>query len=77
MFGVVDHCGVLKEGEVYINIRGPRVGPVAVMRNPAYDPAGALGLIRVFSVSRLSAGRHPSTRGCEQGRAETPHQLHW
>ncbi|KAJ6449662.1 RNA dependent RNA polymerase-domain-containing protein [Mycena sanguinolenta] len=41
--GVVDHCGVLKEGEVYINVPtkgGPQVGPVAMMRNPAYDPDG-------------------------------------
>ncbi|KAF7351454.1 RNA-dependent RNA polymerase [Mycena sanguinolenta] len=41
--GVVDHCGVLKEGEVYINVPtkgGPQVGPVALMRNPAYDPDG-------------------------------------
>ncbi|KAJ7665879.1 RNA dependent RNA polymerase-domain-containing protein [Mycena polygramma] len=43
LFGVMDHCGVLKEGEVYINLPtkgGPQVGPVAVMRNPAYDPDG-------------------------------------
>ncbi|KAJ6464452.1 RdRP-domain-containing protein [Mycena sanguinolenta] len=40
MFGVVDQCSVLQEGEVYINLRGPHVGPVAVLRNPAYDPAG-------------------------------------
>ncbi|KAF7353316.1 RNA-dependent RNA polymerase [Mycena sanguinolenta] len=40
MFGVVDQCGILQEGEVYINLRGPHVGPVAVMRNPAHDPAG-------------------------------------
>ncbi|KAJ6489778.1 RNA-dependent RNA polymerase [Mycena sanguinolenta] len=41
--GVVDHCGVLKESEVYINVPtkgGPQVGPVAMMRNPAYDPDG-------------------------------------
>jgi RNA-dependent RNA polymerase len=41
MLGVVDYCGVLSEGEVYINLPGkggPQVGPVAVMRNPAYDP---------------------------------------
>ncbi|KAJ7266986.1 RNA dependent RNA polymerase-domain-containing protein [Mycena haematopus] len=41
--GVVDHCGVLKEGEIYINLPtkgGPHVGPVATMRNPAYDPDG-------------------------------------
>ncbi|KAJ7634456.1 RNA dependent RNA polymerase-domain-containing protein [Roridomyces roridus] len=41
LFGVVDHCGVLKEGEVYINLPakgGPQVGQVTVMRNPAYDP---------------------------------------
>jgi hypothetical protein len=41
--GVVDHCGVLKEGEVYINLPirgGPQVGPVAAMRNPAFDPDG-------------------------------------
>ncbi|KAJ7034349.1 RNA dependent RNA polymerase-domain-containing protein [Mycena alexandri] len=43
LFGVVDYCEVLKEGEVYINLPakgGPQVGPVAVMRNPAYDPDG-------------------------------------
>ncbi|KAJ6583101.1 RNA dependent RNA polymerase-domain-containing protein [Mycena vulgaris] len=43
LFGVVDHCGVLKEGEVYINLPakgGPQVGPVAAMRNPAFDPNG-------------------------------------
>ncbi|KAJ7448005.1 RNA dependent RNA polymerase-domain-containing protein, partial [Mycena latifolia] len=43
LFGVVDHCGVLKEGEVYINLPskgGPQVGPLAAMRNPAYDPDG-------------------------------------
>ncbi|KAJ7134927.1 RdRP-domain-containing protein [Mycena crocata] len=43
LLGVVDHCGVLKEGEVYINLPGkggPQVGPVATMRNPAYDPNG-------------------------------------
>lgn len=43
MFGIVDYCGVLQEGEVYINLPakgGPQVGPVAVMRNPAYDPDG-------------------------------------
>ncbi|KAK7044978.1 RNA-dependent RNA polymerase [Favolaschia claudopus] len=41
--GVVDHCGVLKEGEVYINIPtrgGAQVGTVALMRNPAHDPDG-------------------------------------
>ncbi|KAJ6559991.1 RNA-dependent RNA polymerase [Mycena capillaripes] len=41
MFGVVDHCGVLQDGEVFINLPakgGPQVGSVAVMRNPAYDP---------------------------------------
>ncbi|KAJ7750864.1 RNA-dependent RNA polymerase [Mycena metata] len=41
LLGVVDHCDVLKEGEVYINLPtkgGPQVGPVAAMRNPAYDP---------------------------------------
>ncbi|KAJ7083229.1 RNA dependent RNA polymerase-domain-containing protein [Mycena epipterygia] len=43
LLGVVDHCGILEEGEVYINLPakgGPQVGPVAVMRNPAYDPSG-------------------------------------
>ncbi|KAJ7735731.1 RdRP-domain-containing protein [Mycena metata] len=43
LLGVVDHCDVLKEGEVYINLPtkgGPQVGPVATMRNPAYDPNG-------------------------------------
>ncbi|KAJ6557807.1 RNA dependent RNA polymerase-domain-containing protein [Mycena capillaripes] len=43
LLGVMDHCGVLKEGEVYINLPskgGPQVGPVAAMRNPAYDPDG-------------------------------------
>ncbi|KAF7360099.1 RNA-dependent RNA polymerase [Mycena venus] len=43
LLGVVDHCGVLKEGEVYINLPtkgGPQVGPIAAMRNPAYDPDG-------------------------------------
>ncbi|KAF7352146.1 RNA-dependent RNA polymerase [Mycena venus] len=41
VFGVVDHCGVLKEGEVYINWKGgPQVGTVAVMRTPAYDSDG-------------------------------------
>ncbi|KAJ7359760.1 RNA dependent RNA polymerase-domain-containing protein [Mycena albidolilacea] len=41
--GVVDHCGVLKEGEVFINLPtrgGPQVGLVAAMRNPAFDPDG-------------------------------------
>ncbi|KAJ7099900.1 RNA dependent RNA polymerase-domain-containing protein [Mycena belliarum] len=41
LFGVVDHCGVLKEGEVYINLPnkgGPQVGPLVAMRNPAHDP---------------------------------------
>ncbi|KAK6991889.1 hypothetical protein R3P38DRAFT_3290551 [Favolaschia claudopus] len=39
--GVVDHCGVLKEGEVYINIPtkgGPQVRTAALMRNPTHDP---------------------------------------
>ncbi|KAF8169864.1 RNA dependent RNA polymerase-domain-containing protein [Mycena galopus ATCC 62051] len=43
LLGVVDHCGVLKEGEVYINLPnkgGPQVGPIAAMRNPAFDPDG-------------------------------------
>ncbi|KAJ7681879.1 RNA-dependent RNA polymerase [Mycena polygramma] len=41
LMGVVDHCNVLNEGEVYINLHnGPQVGPVAVIRNPAYDPDG-------------------------------------
>ncbi|KAJ7018684.1 RNA dependent RNA polymerase-domain-containing protein [Mycena alexandri] len=43
LLGVVDHCDVLKEGEVYINLPtkgGPQVGQVATMRNPAYDPNG-------------------------------------
>ncbi|KAJ7767735.1 RdRP-domain-containing protein, partial [Mycena metata] len=43
LFGVVDYRGVLQEGEVYINLPtkgGPQVGPVAVMRNPAYHPDG-------------------------------------
>ncbi|KAJ7449020.1 RNA dependent RNA polymerase-domain-containing protein [Mycena galericulata] len=43
LLGVVDHCGLLEEGEVYINLPskgGPQVGPIAVMRNPAYDPNG-------------------------------------
>ncbi|KAJ7185908.1 RNA dependent RNA polymerase-domain-containing protein [Mycena filopes] len=43
LLGVVDHCNVLQEGEVYINLPtkgGPQVGPVATMRNPAYDPSG-------------------------------------
>ncbi|KAJ6611459.1 RNA dependent RNA polymerase-domain-containing protein [Mycena sp. CBHHK59/15] len=43
VYGVVDHCDVLAEGEVYINLPGkggPQVGPVAMMRNPAYDPNG-------------------------------------
>ncbi|KAJ6470735.1 RdRP-domain-containing protein [Mycena vitilis] len=43
LIGVVDHCDILNEGEVYINLPtrgGPQVGPVAVMRNPAYDPDG-------------------------------------
>lgn len=43
LLGVVDHCGILEEGEVYINLPakgGPQVGPVVVMRNPAYDPSG-------------------------------------
>ncbi|KAK6977381.1 RNA dependent RNA polymerase-domain-containing protein [Favolaschia claudopus] len=41
--GVVDHCGVLKEGEVYINIPtrgGPQVRTAALMRNPTHDPDG-------------------------------------
>ncbi|KAJ7430524.1 RNA dependent RNA polymerase-domain-containing protein [Mycena galericulata] len=43
LFGVVDHCSVLQEGQVYINMPakgGPQVGPVATMRNPAHDPSG-------------------------------------
>ncbi|KAK7013090.1 RNA-dependent RNA polymerase [Favolaschia claudopus] len=53
--GVVDHYGVLAEGEVYINLRGtPHVGLVAVMRNPAYDPDG----IRVLEAVSRPALKH-------------------
>jgi hypothetical protein len=51
LLGVVDHCGVLEEGEVYINLPakgGPQVGPVAAMRNPAYDPNGMSSLVGTF-----------------------------
>ncbi|KAJ7193016.1 RNA dependent RNA polymerase-domain-containing protein [Mycena pura] len=43
LLGVVDYCGVLKEGEVYMNLPtrgGTQVGPVVLMRNPAYDTNG-------------------------------------
>ncbi|KAJ6481999.1 RNA dependent RNA polymerase-domain-containing protein [Mycena sanguinolenta] len=55
--GVVDHCGVLKEGEVYINVPtkgGPQVGPVAMMRNPAYDPDDTLEAVNRPELKHLT-----------------------
>ena len=55
LFGVCDELGVLREGEVYINVAGDvKLGTVLVGRNPAYSTSGELSE-RVDSVAfRLS-----------------------
>ncbi|CAK5274751.1 unnamed protein product [Mycena citricolor] len=50
LYGVADPSDVLKEGEVYVNLPskgGVQVGPVAVLRSPAYDPNGVRVLVAV------------------------------
>ncbi|KAJ7723330.1 RNA dependent RNA polymerase-domain-containing protein [Mycena maculata] len=57
LLGVVDHSRVLKEGEVYVNLPakgGPQIGPVAAMRNPAFDPSG----VRVLQAVNKPELRH-------------------
>ncbi|KAJ7697677.1 RNA dependent RNA polymerase-domain-containing protein [Mycena rosella] len=59
LLGVVDHCGVLKEGEVYVNLPargGPQVGPLAAMRNPAYDPDGTFSPLYLQLANALVVG---------------------